>query len=76
MYRSQVKLKQLADVCCFIVCFGFSSGIGLGLDAVLEVDSDIFVLPYSFIFRGTRCLCIGELELFNSAIKVCTHFIV
>ena len=60
-----LKDRKYYDLFCFIVCFGFSFGIGLGLDAVLEVDSDIFVLPYSFIFRGTRRLCIGELELFT-----------
>ena len=51
--------------------FGFSFGIGLDFVAVFEVDSDVFVLPYSVIFRGTRSLCIGELELFRAGDASC-----
>ena len=50
--------------------FGFSFGIDLVFFAVFEVDSDVFVLPYSVISRGTRRLCIRELALFTG--KACS----
>jgi hypothetical protein len=56
---------------CLFLCrlFGFSFSIDLGLVAVFEVGSDLFVLMCSFVCRWTCRLCIGDLGLFTNPVR-------
>ncbi len=55
---------EIVMVCLFcVVCFGFSFSIDLGLVAILEVGSGLFVLMCSFVCRWTCRLCIEDLDL-------------
>ena len=57
---------EIVMVCLFcVVCFRFSVSIDLGLVAICEVGSGLFVLMCSFVCRWTCRLCIEDLGLFR-----------